>query len=305
MRWGNVKNIEMILRAAVSPTTTNTAPLTQVAVNFLAALVPTSAGADLLGRGVGLSFGGASSITVPAIALPTATFVGEGAPIPVTTAATSAGPTLTPHKVAAIAVLTGELMRSSNAEQLVRAVLLESVGPAIDAAMFSANAATADKPAGLLNGVAPLTAAAAGVKAEKIIDDLQTLATAVAPVAGNGQIVLVASPDAAVALALRMPSELTWPVLMSASLAPKTVIAIAANALVSAIDGVPAIDASRDATLHRDSVPGEIVDIGGVFARPVGNVFQSDEVALKLRWPITWALRSPSAIAWFNGSVNW
>ena len=56
----------------------------------------------------------------------------------------------------------------------------------------------------------------------------------------------------------------------------------------------PAIEASKFAEIHRDSVSGEIVDVGGVYARAVGSVFQTDEVALKLRWPISWALRSPA-----------
>ena len=184
-------------------------------------------------------------------------------------------------------------------------MLLESVGPALDAAMFSVAAGDDERPAGLMNGIAPLTAASAGDKTETIVDDVQALAVAVAPVAGNNQIVLVASPELAVALALRMPSALTWPVITSSSLAPKTVIAIAANALVSAVDGVPAIEASAFASVHRETVPGEIADIGGVMARPIGSVFQTDEVALKMRWPISWALRDPRGLAWMNGDVNW
>src|SRR5262245_46093449 len=47
--------LDLVLRAAVSPTTTASAPaLTQVAAALLETLVPMSAGADLLGRGVKL-----------------------------------------------------------------------------------------------------------------------------------------------------------------------------------------------------------------------------------------------------------
>jgi hypothetical protein len=52
-------------------------------------------------------------------------------------------------------------------------VLLENVGPALDAAMFSDTAAvTEERPAGLLNGIAALTptAAVAGIEAESMID---------------------------------------------------------------------------------------------------------------------------------------
>jgi hypothetical protein len=190
---------------------------------------------------------------------------------------------------------------------MVRQVLIESAGPAVDRVLFSPNAAGPDRPAGLLNGIAALTPTAAGGgnnKNQVLVDDLQLIATAVAPVAGNGNIVLVASPDAAVAMVLRLPTSVTWPVLTSASLAARTVIAVAANAVVSAVEGAPRIDANAHAEIHRETVPAEIVDIGGVMAQPVASVFQMDEVALKMRWQITWALRDPRGVAWMTG-VNW
>ncbi|HEY7413912.1 MAG TPA: phage major capsid protein [Ktedonobacteraceae bacterium] len=294
-QWNDSK-VELILRAAVSPTSLSSAPaLAQVTTAFLETLVPMSAGADLLARGINLNFSGAASITMPGIATPTVDFVGEGQPIPVVSAPTSAGPTLVPHKIAAIAALTSEIMQSSNAETLVRQALIDATGPALDKAMFSTTAAGTDRPAGLLNGIAALTPAAAGqAKGEILVDDVQKLASAVAPVAGNGEIVLVASPDAAVALVLRMPQHVDWPVLTSASLAARTVIAIAANAVVSAVEGAPQIDARRDPSVTWDTSSGN----------PIGSMFQTDTVALRLRWPISWTLRTSNGIAWMQ-NVNW
>ena len=304
--WSDDRGLELCLRAAVTPTTLASAPqLTQVAVAFLETLVPVSAGADLLARGIGLNFNGAAQISVPGIAVPTADFVGEGLPIPVVTAATSAGPVLSPHKLAVITTLTGEMLRNTNAETLVRQVLVEATGPAVDKVLFSTAAAGPDRPAGLMNGVAPLGAAAAAAdKSQAVVDDLQLLATAIAPVSGNGQIVLVGSPDVVVGLALRMPRRLDWPVLMTTALAPRTVVAVAANAIVSAIEGVPVIDANSQATFVRDTVPGEIVTADGTVATSVGSLFQTDQVGLRLRWLISWALRSSAALAWMTG-VNW
>src|SRR5262249_18199210 len=232
--------LELVLRAAVSPTAlSNTPALTQVAVALLDALVPQSAGVDLLRRGVQLNFDGAAQISVPGIALPSASFVQEGQPIAVRQAPTSTGPTLVPHKLATIAALSGELMRSSNAETLVRRTLVESAGPGIDSVLFSANPASSSQPAGLLNGIAALTPAAAGnSKSEVLVDDLQKLALAIGSVAGNGDIVLIGSPDAAAALKMRLPSSVEWPVLTTNSLAPRTIVAVAAAAVVSAIDGL-------------------------------------------------------------------
>jgi Phage capsid family len=295
-------NVELVLRAAVSPTSmANSVAMSQVGAAFLSALVPASAGAALLARGVQLNFAGAATIGVPNVASPAADFVAENQPFPVRTAPTSAGATLSVRKLGVIVVLTGEVLRSSNAEILVRATLVESCGPAVDKILFSAGAAAADRPAGLLNGIAGLTpTAAAGNKGEVLVDDIQKLATALGPVAGNGAIALIGSPDVAVALALRIPSHLDWPVLMSSSLAPRTIIAVASAAVASAIDGAPAVDARQETGIHMADPASPTID--GV--TPVGSTFQCDAVAVRLKWSISWALRDPRGVAHMTG-VNW
>src|SRR5262249_8751944 len=102
----------------------------------------------------------------------------------------------------------------------------------------------------------------------------------------------------------RIPREPSWPALTSSSLPNRTVIVVASRALAAAIDSPPAIDATRSSELHRETAPGEIVNAGGTFSTPAGSVFQTDEVGLKLRWPVSWGLRSASAVAYMN-NVNW
>jgi hypothetical protein len=305
-RTWNDRSVDLVLRAAVSPASlSNTPVLATVAVAYLESLVPQSAGADLLGRCIGLNFAGAAQINVPAIATPTADFVGEGQPIPVTTAPTSAGPTLLPYKLAVITTLTHEMMTNTNAERLIRQALLESAGPALDKQLFGTTAAVAnERPAGLLNGISALTASSGTDKAQALVDDLQTLATAVAPVAGNSPIVLVAAPAQAVALRLRLPQPVDWPVLTSTALAAKTVIAIATNAVVSAVEGSPMIDASGAVELVRDTAPTSIDDAETAPMQYVGSLYQTDQVALRLRWPIGWALRTSSGLAYMT-NVAW
>jgi hypothetical protein len=300
------RTVDAILRAASSPASLgNTPQLSQVAVALLTSLIPTSAGAELLGRAIGLNFDGAAQISVPGIAAPAPgpIFVREGAPIPVATLPTSAGVTLTPHKVAIITSLTHEMLSSSNAETLIRQALIESCGPSLDAVLLDANAATPDRPAGLLHNIAALTPSAGTDKAQALVDDLQQIASAVAPVAGNGSIVLIASPDAAVAMMLRLPERVAWPILTSGSLAVRTVIAVASNAIVSALEGSPQLDASTQAEFVRDTAPVS-PDAAPGASQVVGSLYQTDQVALRLRWPISWALRTPAGLAWMTG-VNW
>ena len=64
-QWDDRK-VELVLRAAVNPTAlSNTPALAQITTAFLGALVPASAGADLLARGIGLNFADAASIIDP------------------------------------------------------------------------------------------------------------------------------------------------------------------------------------------------------------------------------------------------
>ena len=184
--------------------------------------------------------------------------------------------------------------------------MVESCGPALDAALLSNTAGTPGlRPPGLLYGIAPLSPAASGPsKGEVLVDDLQALATALGPVSGNGQVVLVASPDAAAALRMRLPQAAEWPVLTSASLAARTVIAVASNALVSAIEGPPQVDASTETTLVRDTQPQTVDDAMTTPMQYVGTMYQSDQVGLRLRWQISWALRTSAGLAYMQ-NVNW
>jgi hypothetical protein len=299
--WPNDRDVPLLLRAAVPPaSTTSATTLTHIALHFFASLVPVSAGAQLLNRGLQLTFDHYNAISLPGITAITADFVGQGQPIPVVQPVTSAVQLL-PYKIAVSVDLTGEMIRNSNAEAIVGQRMLDATGPAIDANLFSSAAGVPEeRPPGLLNGIPPLTGATGGGQGA-LTADLKALANALAPVAGNSQIVLVVSAEQAVSLALQLRSP--FPVLTSASLAPGTVIAVAVNALVSAIDA-PEISASQHATPHEQEQPSPLVDIGGgIMATPVRSMFQTDSVSLRLIMNASWVLRSPSAIAWIQNAT--
>ena len=80
---------------------------------------------------------------------------------------------------------TWELLSNPSAEDLLRAMLVEGTGPTLDRALFvaaPAAPAAADRPAGLLNGIAPLPSTG------NLTNDLIMLLAAVAPVAGNSRL---------------------------------------------------------------------------------------------------------------------
>jgi hypothetical protein len=294
------------MRAASAPAMTSTTgwarELSPIVVAFLSNLVPMSAGADLLGRVLGLSFDGAGAINLPTVTTPLADFVGEGAPIPVVNGVANIQATLLPYKFCVITVLSRELIEHANGEPLVRNALLQSTGPALDRRLFDANAGVANlRPPGLLYGITPLTPSSdPSGKTDSMLDDLEALLTSVAVVAGNGAIVLIAAPAQAVAIKLRTLDTFDYAVLTSSQLAAGTVIAVAVNSIVSASDAAPAIDTTRTASMQfSDSPSGDLIGGGTVIA-----AFQNDVVGLRLKWPLSWSVRDARGISYMT-SVSW
>jgi hypothetical protein len=303
-RWPNDRAVELLTRAATTPTTfAGATALHQIALHFVASLVPVSAAAAVIARSLQLTFDQAAQLSVPALTLPHAAWLGEGLPIPVVQGTSSAGALVDPYKLVMIAALTGEMVRHSSAEQMVRQVLIENAGPTLDAALFSANAAVPGvSPPGVLNGVAPLTASSATTPIDGMVADIQSIAKALAPVAGASQPVLVASPAQAVAIVMRTPGDLPWLVLPCAALPDKTVIGIVPAALATVVEA-PRIEASS-ATAHVDTAPSDISTAPGTVAYPVKSFYQIDAVALRLILPATWARRSANAVAWIQ-NTSW
>jgi hypothetical protein len=305
--WSGDRSVDLVLRAASSPAMTTQAgwaqELAPVTKQFLDLLVGVSAGAALLNRGIQVGLDGVASVSFPSMSTAQVGFTGQGKPIPVANLQSGAGVSLAPHAFKIIVTLTSEMLGASNAEVIFRTALLESAALSLDAALFSPNAATADAPAGLLNGVSATTPSTQTIPSEAMFEDLSKLGGAVARVAGNST-VFVAAPEQAIVIKLLAAPQFDATVLSSSALPAKTVIAIAPAALVSGYAPAPEIDASREATLHWDTAPAEIVGSGGVIASPVGSLFQSDKIGLRLHMPLAWVLRATNAIAYMN-AVAW
>jgi hypothetical protein len=301
--WRDDRNVPLLTRAAQQPTsTTDAAALMTVTMHLVESLQPVSAAAQVIARSLGLTFDHATQLSIPAVSIPAANWVGEGRPIPVQQGATS-GMLLDPHKVAVIVVLTNEMLRNTQAEAIVRQTLTEATAASLDALLFStAPGVPGQQPPGLLNGIPPLTPANPGSPLDSMIADLQQVAKALAPVSGSGTPLLIAAPAQAVSLAMLAPRDI-WPVFSSAALPDKTVVGLVPEAIATVVEP-PRIDASKETAVNMESTPAEIVDIGGTLARPVGSVFQTDSTGLRLIIPATWGPRSASAVAWIEGT-NW
>lgn len=313
--WPNDKDAAIILKSATAPASTTgsgwASQLAQTAVSdFILGLGPASAGAQLLRQGMQLNFDGNAAILVPGLlaAAGNVSFVAEGAAIPVREFAVS-GTTLSPRSLKSLTSFTRELFNRSTptVEALVSNMLTQSVGLALDTAMFDATSGDAIRPAGLLENINATTASDETDRRNAMLEDVAALVGAVSAVAGNFPIVLVASPKQATALRLWSRADLAFDVFASSALSDKVVIAVATNALASAIDPTPRFDVSDQAVLHMDSSPLPI-DSGTtttpVQAAPLISEFQQDMLSLRAIFKVSWGLRDPGGLAWTQ-SVLW
>jgi hypothetical protein len=292
--WPQDSDVQLVLRAASPPADmTSAAALVQIVLAILPLLQGFSGAAALFADGLKVPLG-RGAVVVPNIGAVAVGFVADGAPKPVLQGVSTSS-RLDPHKIAGITALSSELYAQGAIEPLMRQMLGESAGPALDAVVFSNAAASAAHPAGLLAGITPLTAATAG--SEAFVSDVETLGAAIAPVAGAGGIKFITSPGKVASTRYRIfgVSPEDW--IPSSAVPAGTVIAVASNAVVSAL-GAPEFESSVDATLTMDNAPG---------AFPAGNVqsmWQTASIGVKMYFPVTWALRSPTGVA-FIQNVNW
>jgi hypothetical protein len=307
-RWSSHKVLlEILTRAASAPAqigvTGWAAELIRLVVmDSLEALGPASAGARLLKSCTVLTFDEGGLISAPGFVASAANagFVGDGSPIPVRQLSDSTVQ-LQPHKLGVISVLTNEMILSSNAEALIGDTLLRSAAAALDLSLFDTNAATAVRPAGLRQGIAALTASSNTDAWTAYFEDAATLINAVATVGGKGPFAMIATPGRVTEMTLRSwgGDDAPFELLSSSQLGADIMIAVAPDAVVAAIAPEPEIDVSTATALHMNDTPLAIVN-GGAPAAPAKAMFQTDSVALKLRWPVTWALRDPRGVAWLT-----
>jgi hypothetical protein len=305
--WPSDRELAVVVKAASAPAMTTVAGWAmelahKVTADVVEALSAASSGAAVLGRSLLLTWNGAGSIGVPGFVASAASggFVAEGDPIPVRQFADTSQ-TLLPHKLASIVVLTREMLESSNAEVIVGDTLVKSAGLALDAVLFGSAAASAAAPAGLRNGIVALTASANTDAFGAFFEDMATLLNGVGPVGGNGPFFLVSSIGRLASASGRygsLKAEGTDATIIPVA-SPAVggdLLAIVPQAIAAAISPTPDIETAGTGTLLMDSVPTGTFGTAG----PERSLFQSDSIALKLRWPVSWVLRDVRGVAWLT-----
>ena len=321
---------ELILRAASAPAMTTVAGWAQeLAQTTYAALMPLLMPQAILTRlsakGLALSFGTAGRIIIPTRSRTPSlagSFVGEGLAIPVRQGAFTSQ-TLVPKKLAVISTWTREMADHSTPaiEGLIREAIQQDTSVAVDTVLIDANAATAIRPAGLLNGVAATTATSGGGIAALIGDLVGLLSALTTNTYGNvrSPVLLVNPTDMLRASWLQATNTGIFPfqaqiaagnlggipLIDSTTVTAKTMILVDAADFVVVGESGPRLELSDQATLHmEDSTPQELVASPSTVAAPQRSLFQTDSIALRMVMPLNWVQRRSGTVAW-TSSVTW
>jgi hypothetical protein len=307
--WDDFRT-KIFVRAAMSPTdTTSGVAVTQTHVSPLLLVAPGAAATQLFARCLPFDLAGVLQVQVPHVGVhPQPIFVAEGQPFPIAQATLGASAVVGPaRKLMFGVVLTRELDNAvpETASVVLGRLLNESASLSLDSFVFDANAASAARPAGLLNGVAALTASpAATTIADTIANDVGKLAGAFSAAGINSaSMLLIANPIQA--WQARLALENGPPVLMGVGIPIGTIIAAIPEAIGSAYDGLPETEVREDFSAHyEDAAPQPIVGTGGAVASPVYGTFQKDSLGVRCRVRCAWSALQPGCVQ-FMQSVNW
>jgi HK97 family phage major capsid protein len=329
---GNHSEItNMVLRAAVNPANTTVATwaaelIATETLPFLDRLIPDSIFLPLASMGVRYTFGNAGVLKIPVRAnTPTlaGNWVAEAAPKPVRRASFTTV-SLAPTKLSVISTFTEEMAQYSpqSIEQIIKQAMSDDTSIALDTYLIDAVAASAGvRPAGLLNGVTPITASVATPATAAMVADLKALVGAIIAAGGGRAIAVIINPAQALSLGFAQTttgdflfndraeagSKFGVRFIVSATCPAGRVIAVDAADLASAQGDSPRFAVSTDATLHEeDTTPLALGTTGSpnVVAAPMRSLFQTDAVAVRMSLYVSWVMRRAGMVQTI-AAVTW
>ncbi len=290
-----------------------------VNADFLQALTGYSIYPALRDRGIGLSFDGIGTVSIPGRTAGTAGggFVAEGSPIRVGRITTTSV-TLTPKKMGVIIPFTRELMKRSTPaiESLVRQAILEDTSLVLDPIILDATAVSSSRPAGLLNGVSAVATGYGGGDWQAVVEDFKALLAPFYAANAADNITVVMNPAQGLNLSLmagplgdpgwftRIRDRLT--IIESTHATANRLIALRNSDFATALGDAPEFDVSEQATIHmEDTTPLEIVSgTGPTTADPVRSLWQTASVGVRMLMDVAWKMRRTGMVQWID-TTSW
>lgn len=248
----------------------------------------------------------------------TANWVGESKGIPVSKPDYSTV-SLSPLKVAAIAVVSNELLRRSSpaAEALVRDALVNASAQKVDSTFFSTSAASAGvSPAGILNGIAGHNSH--GNTVDDVIADIKQLYDyfIAANYSETDRLAVITTPSLGKALSLMRTSlgVPAFPEVMGGTLLGDPLYTggnvSSGNLIVASLENIWRIgnlgiqvSISNVATIEQDGAPQGASDTPTAASATLMSMFQTESTAFKVVRPINFQLRRSSAVALIDNAA--
>lgn len=250
----------------------------------------------------------------------TANWVGESKGIPVTTADFSTV-SLTPQKVAAIAVVSNELLRDSSpsAEMLVRDSLVEASAQKIDTHFFSTTAASSGVyPAGILNGVT--VGATGGTTEAELLGDIVGLTRPFITAKYRlADLVWVSTPLIALQISLMRNAlgQNAFPAMSSQggtlegrkfyqghNVGTGDLMLMSPGDIWKIGDGGVSVSISREAMIEQSDGPAGATDTPvSASATKFTSMFQEESTAIKVVRSINWAKRRSGCVQYIGNAT--
>lgn len=283
--------------------------------DFLGALTGMSVYPDLRARGIGLSFDGSGTVSIPSRTSGTAngSFVAEGSPIRVGKV-TTASTTMTAKKMGVIVPFSRELAKRSTPaiEALVRQAILEDTASTLDSKLLDATVGDSARPAGLLYGVSAVASGYGGGDHLAVKADFQALLAPFISANAADNITLIMNPAQGLAIAMMdgPTNNANWfgPVASRVHIVESThatanrLIAIRNSDFATALGDAPEFDISEQATIHmEDTTPLEIVSGSGpTTADPVRSLWQTASIGVRMIMDVSWKMRRSGMVQWID-----
>jgi HK97 family phage major capsid protein/HK97 family phage prohead protease len=325
--FGGDKELEVMTLAASNPAMTNVVGWAAELIDtqmgeFLDLLAPESVFARLAGLRVTFDRNGGVKLPGRSTRSLGGSFTGEGAPIPVRQAQLTSV-LLSPFKATVITTMTRELAQRSApaAEPLFRQMMIEDTAITIDGAFLDSGAASAVRPAGLQT--LGTGTASAGATVANIMADLRGMAEGIISAQAGRRPVWVMNDIRRLGLMtalsttedtrpfadeIRAGSLLGYGIVTSINVPSGVVFLVDQAELAQGYGDSPAIDMSNQATLHMEDTNPLALATGtqgsGVVATPMRSMFQTDSLALRLVWDVSWVMRRAGACQ-FRTGVAW
>lgn len=245
-------------------------------------------------------------------------WVGESKPIPATTS-DFFNVSLSPLKVAALAVISNELIRDSSpdAEMLVRDSLVMASAQRVDTTFLSASAAVSTvSPAGILNGLSAITAS--GTTAAALRADIKSLYAPFIAAKNSGGLTLVMNPSLAKSVQLMINAlgqmefdgintgggELLGDrVVVGDNVGSTQMILLKPSDIYRIGEGGVQVSISRETMIEQSTVPTGATDTPVAATQALTSMFQSESTAIKIVRSINFAKRRASAVAYVTAAA--